>query len=281
MSREIMNNATINYSFSGQTETISETSNDNVITLKDQAGLTIVKTAQNSTFVPGGNVTYIVTITNNGTSYFSGVRITDNLGGNGQLTYVDGSALLYYYEQYLKPEIASTNPLVFTLSPLNVGQTMILTYTCKVKSNLPSDITTITNSLTGIGYTYNSEVTTTASCDITRSATSNILISKTSSKTAVSLNEIYNYYITMTNKGTTVANVSSIVDTLPTGFVISSVRLKIGSNTETTLATTDYTLDSNNKFTLPSNTGPNITVPGLSSSGDGVTVVTIVGSINS
>lgn len=270
-----MNEATVNYTFSGSSEPRTDTSNVSTIELRAENGISVTKTSQSTEFVPGGIVNYVVTITNTGTSWFSGVRITDDLSGQGYLTYVPGSALLFINNQSLAPEIASTNPLVFTLSPLTSGQTMILSYTCRIPTNIPANVNSITNTVTGIGYTYNSTVEDTSSHTLTRSSISEVNITKAASKTSVAPGEIFDYTLTLTNQGTTLANVSSVVDDLPPNFTISSVKLKIGSGATTTLASGDYTLDAGNKFTLPSGTGPAITVPG-----SGTTVVTITGSLS-
>ncbi len=277
MAENIMNTSTVNYSFSGSPETRSETSNVSTVSLRAENSISVSKVAQNDTFIPGDTVTYALTIANTGASYFTGVRIVDNLGGGGYLTYVPGSAMLFYNQQYLRPEIASTNPLTFTLSPLSPGQTMILTYSARVSNALPASVQTITNKVDATGYTYNSTVTDTSSADITRSSVSSLGIVKSSTSDSVAPGEIFSYNITLTNQGTTTANVQSVTDSLPSNFKVSSVKLKVGNGTTTTLSNSDYVLDGNNNFTLPSSTGPTITVPGSTSAGAGTTVVTITG----
>lgn len=277
MSEEIMNTSSVNYTFAGSTEVFSGTSNIATVTLRNENDILVTKVAQNETFVPGDTVTYVVTITNNGASYFTGVRVVDNLGTNNYLSYVSGSAMLYYNQQYLRPEIASTNPLTFTLSPLSPGQTMILTYSCRVLSSLPATITSITNTVEATGYTYNSTVTGASSAEITRSSTASLSIVKTATSDSVAPGEIFSYLITLTNQGTATANVARVTDSLPSNFNITSVKLKIGSGTTQTLASSDYVLDASNNFTLPSATGPTITVPGTTTSGPGQTVITITG----
>lgn len=278
MAQNIMNEATINYVFSGGSQSQTGSSNVSTVTLKDEASLSLTKAAETTTFVPGGTVTYTVTITNNGTSWFSGVRITDDLSGSGYLTYVANSAWLFYNGQNVRPEIASTSPLVFTLSPLSVGQSMVLTYTCKIPTSLPLSVDTIKNSVEGTGYTSTTSVKGYASAEITRSSTSELIIDKTATKSSVAVGEIFSYNITLTNQSTTEATVSSLVDNLPTNFVLSSVKSKIGSNAQTILSSSDYTLDSSNKITIPSSSSSFVlTVPAATSSGVGTTVVTITG----
>lgn len=281
MSEEVMNTSTVNYSFSGSGVVYSGLSNISNVTLKDENSLIITKEAQSSSFIPGETLTYVLTISNGGSSYFTGVRIVDDLGGNGQLSYIQGSAMLYYYSQYIRPEIASTNPLTFTLSPLSPGQTMILTYSCKVSSSLPGSVLSITNSVVGTGYTYNDKVTTTASCEVQRSSMSELSIVKSATASSVSPGEVFSYNITLTNQSSTQANVSSVTDSLPSNFVVSSVKLKVGNGGQVLLNASDYILDQSNNFTLPSNTGPQVIVPAYSTGGAGQTVVTITGYLQS
>ena len=274
---EIMNSATINFSFSGSSEEFSETSNIATVNLLNSNGISVEKSANTSVFVPGGTVTYVVTITNTGNEWLSGVRLTDNLSGNGYLTYVPGSAVLTYNGQALAPQIASTNPLVFTLSPLVSGQTMVLNYTCRIPANISSSVNEITNTVTGIGYTYNSTVEDTSSYTITRSPSADLSITKTASAENISVGQTFNYVITATNSSTSVASVQSLTDNLPDNFVIETVSLKIGSGPVTVLSPDQYTISAGNLLTVPSSTGPIITVPARSGSVNGTTVLTISG----
>ena len=281
MATEVNNQATVNYTFSGSPETRSEQSNVSTVSVLDQSALSILKYSSNTSFTPGGTITYYIEIENTGSLYFSGVRINDDLGGTPHyLTYINGSATLYINGQVLQAQVASTNPLVFTLSPLPAGEKMVLSYMVNVASNIPSAVTTITNTAEGIGYTYNSQVTDYSTYEINRISGAQLSITKTASAESVSLGQVYSYNITMENAGTATANVSSITDNLPSNFNIVSVQLRIGNGAINNLTSTDYTVSPTNEFTLPSSTGPTITVPPASSSGNGKTVVTINGYLS-
>ena len=273
----IMNTATVNFSFAGSTEDYSETSNITTINVREENGLLIEKTAQVSTYAPGSIITYVLDIENTGTNNFTGVRITDDLSGQGYLYYVLGSAILYYNGEAQSPQIVSTDPLVFTLPPLASGESMVLSYSAQVSFSLPQSINYITNTANGIGYTTSGEVGGSGSAIIHRSEAANLSITKSSSENQVNVGESFNYYITLNNSGDTVANVNSITDSFQEYFVINTVSLKIGSGPNTTLLNTDYTIDSTNTLTVPSNSGPTITVPAASSGGNGTTVITVNG----
>ena len=276
MATQVSNQATVNYTFSGSPTSITESSNINVITLLDQNSITLNKYTQDTTFTPGGTVTYFVDISNTGTQYFTGVRIVDDLPN--YLSYIPGTAILYINGQALAAQVAATNPLTFTLSPLAGGNSMILSYVVRVSASIPSSVTSLTNTANGIGYAAMGEATDSSSTTITRSSSANLTITKTASESSVNFNEVFSYIITLTNSGLTNAEVNNIVDQLPTNFNISSITLRIGS-TQTTLDPSDYTLTPSNELTIPSSTGPSIIVPASSASGDGTAIITITGYI--
>ena len=271
MATQINNQASTTYQFLGSSEVLTAVSNENTITLLDSSGLSVTKTANPTTYLAGDIITYTVTITNNSSSYLNGVRIIDNLGG-GNLAYVVGSGSLTTSTETYPVSPIATNPLTFTLQQLGVGESMTLTYRSQVIFNLPSSVSSITNTITGIGYTATGTITDTDSETILKKNSAQVELIKTSSLDTVSENQPFSYYLTLNNLNTTPAIVQQITDQLPLGFVLTDVYLKIGSGTNTELNATDYTLTSGNLFTLPSSSGPFVTVPS-----NGTTVVTLTG----
>lgn len=264
MATQINNSASATYSTDGTPSSVTIQSNNLSINLEENSGMTLSKTASPTNFAVGSIITYTLTITNSGGSYFNGVRIIDNLGG-GRLAYVVGSAHLSTSSTSYAVTPIATSPLTFTLQQLSVGESMTLTYKAQVIFNLPTSVTSITNSVEGIGYTASGTQVGYASSTITRGQTSTVDIVKSASATDVVSNQNFMYYITISNAGSEVANVSNITDNLPSNFVLTSVTLKIGNGTETTLTSSDYTLSASNVLVLPSLTGPTITVPAQSS----------------
>lgn len=264
MATQINNSASATYSTDGTPSSVTIQSNNLSINLEENSGMTLSKTASPTNFAVGSIITYTLTITNSGGSYFNGVRIIDNLGG-GRLAYVVGSAHLSTSSTSYAVTPIATSPLTFTLQQLSVGESMTLTYKAQVIFNLPSSVTSITNSVEGIGYTASGTQVGYASSTITRGQTSTVDIVKSASATDVVSNQNFMYYITISNAGSEVSNISNITDNLPSNFVLTSVTLKIGNGTETTLTSSDYTLSASNVLVLPSLTGPTITVPAQSS----------------
>jgi len=270
---EINNSASTNYSIGGGAVQ-SATSNTLPINFNNNVGLNITKSANVSTFSAGDIITYTVQITNISSHYLNGVRIIDNLGG-GNLAYVLGSARLTVGSNTYPVNPIATNPLTFTLQQLAVGQTMTLVYRAQVIFNLPSSVSLITNNIEGIGYTATGTVTGFANSTIQKKTEVDFSITKSSNITDVAPNQNFNYYLTLTNNTSQTVAIDSITDNLPSNFNLVSVSLKIGSGSTFMLNATDYTLSGTNIFTLPSLSGPTITVPANST-----TIVTLTGNFS-
>lgn len=270
MPTTINNEATTSYQFVGSSNTGSVTSNNHSVVLLDNQGLNVVKTATPSTFTVGEIITYTITITNSTGSFLSGVRVIDDLGG-GKLAYVVGSASVTSSTTYAVSPVA-TSPLTFTLQQLNVGQTMTLTYRAQVIFNLPNTVSSITNTVRAIGYTSTGTVEGFSSSTIVRESTSTISSTKSSSDNEVLPRQPFSYYVRLSNGTDMNATATETIDNLPDNFVLTSVELKIGSNPSMTLNGTDYEVSSGNVLTVPSLTGPIVTVPANS-----VTVITMNG----
>ena len=271
---KINNSASTNYIFEGSSESLSADSNTLPINFVSGSGLTLSKSANPTTFSAGDIVTYTITITNSSSSYLNGVRIIDNIGG-GNLAYVLGSARLTTSSTTYPVNPISTNPLTFTLQQLGVGATMTLTYRCQVIFNLPSSVYLITNNVEGIGYTATGTTKGFANSTIEKKTESEFSITKSSNVTDVSPNQNFNYYLTLKNNTSTPRTILSVTDNLPSNFNLVSVSLKIGNGSNNMLNATDYTLSNANVFTLPSTTGPIVTVPANST-----TLITLTGNFN-
>lgn len=268
---EINNSAESKFTVGSSSTVNTVVSNTLPIDFINNTGLTLTKTANPTTFLPGEIIDYTVTITNNSSNWLSGVRIIDNLGG-GNLAYVVGSGTLTVGSLTYPVTPVATNPLTFTLQQLNVGQSMTLKYKGQVIFNLPSSVTSITNSVNGIGYTSTGTITGSTSSTIQKKTNPELGFVKSASVVSVTPNQSFNYYLALTNGGLEVININSITDDLPNNFTLTSVKLKIGSNPETTLTSSQYTLGSGNLLTIPSGSGPTITVPA-----GGTTLVTLTG----
>lgn len=270
----ITNEATATYQFNGSTQTETTTSNVNTVFLQTNNGLELTKSGSPSTFLAGDIIDYTVTITNTSGSFYTGVRIIDDLGGNN-LAYVLGSATLTVGTLTYPVTPVATNPLTFTLQQLNVGQTMTLRYRAQVIFNLPSTTNTITNRVRGIGYTSTGTIEGATSFTIQKKTSDALSLDKSASVTETSPNETISYYLRLTNFNSVDAIALSVSDQLPQNFVVTSIGLQIGTGSVINLDATDYTLTDGNFLTLPSLSGPIISVP----SGETTTII-ITGYFN-
>ncbi len=276
MPTTINNQAEGKYQFEGSSATNTVNSNISSIVLEDGQGLEIVKTANPTTFLAGDIINYTVRITNNSSSWLSGVRIIDNLGG-GNLAYVTGSGSLNTLSTTYPVTPVATNPLTFTLQELNPGQTMTLSYRSQVIFNLPSSVESITNNVQGIGYTSTGTINGFDSSTIQKkNSVGGVSMSKSPSTTSVLPNEPFNYFITLTNSSSMVSNISTITDQLPSNYVLTGATLRVGSGSPITLLPSDYTLGSGNLLTVSSAGGSLISIPAGSN-----VVLTLTGYFNS
>lgn len=272
MPTTINNEAESKYQFGGSGPINTVNSNISSIVLEDGQGLDIEKTANPTTFSAGDIIAYTVRITNNTSSFLTGVRVIDNLGG-GNLAYVVGSGSLNTLSTTYPVTPVATNPLTFTLQELNPGQTMTLTYRSQVIFNLPSTVESITNNVQGIGYTSTGTVNGFTSSTIQKkNSVGGVSMTKSASTTGVLPNEPFNYFITLSNSTSGIVNINSITDQLPTNYVLTGASIRVGSGSSQNLLSSDYTVGSGNLLTVSTVSGNPITVPA-----NGNTVLTLTG----
>ena len=263
MAEIINNSASTVYTLNGMTNT----ANSNVlpVSYESNSGLVLSKTSNTDTFSVGEIINYEIVIKNSSPSYLNGVRIIDDLGG-GNLAYVLSSANLTVGSLTYPVTPISTNPLTFTLQQLGVGETMKLTYSAQVIFNLPSSVSLITNSVTGIGYPYTGTIKGYTSNTIQKKTEVDFSLTKSSDVTEVGPNQSFSYFLTLENNTSSPATISSVIDNLPSNFTLTSVTLQIGTGPEITLSGTDYLISLSNVLTVPSASGPFISVPPNSTS---------------
>lgn len=268
----------INYNFSGEENFKVSNINDCTVTLKNENELQVTKSVQNETFNVGDTISFIVTIKNTGVGYFSGLRVLDNFGGVDYIEYVSGSGAIYKNGSIEKPETVSCVPLVFSLTPLLPNESVILTYLCKIRNNIPLSVQNINSSVEVTGYTNNSTITNVASVIINRAKTAELKIVKSASATSVVSGEIFSYYLTIENEGLVDAEISKINDGLESGFKVLSVRIKSGDNKAVELKTGDYLIDGGNNILIEAKNGlEKIIVPARVGDTASKTIITITG----
>ena len=281
----ISNQGNVSYSFNGGAERESAQSNVANINLADEFNIVLDKFAVNDTYLPGENISYQVAITNSGTGVLYNVTLSDDLGTNNYLTFVQDSAHLITDSERISITPDTTDPLVFILpSPLASGETVYLTYVATVSDTIDPSINSITNTIYGTangGSTTGIEVTANSSATITAKEYASVMVTKSASETDVNVGDTFSYIFTLTNSGNVNASSVSLTDALPENFEITSITSETGG-VQTTWTSSDYSLDtSTNTLSMPSETTTQeLIVPASSGGIEGETTITITGYIS-
>lgn len=191
------------------------------------------KTAIPTSYTPDDEITYIISIVNSGTTAFTGLTITDNLGeyafGTGTLvplTFVEGS-LRYFVNGVLQDVLTVTDEQPLTITGIDVPAdgNAIIVYRAKVNQFAPIELeSVITNTavISGNGLTEPLSITST----INSSAELNLTITKAINPETVAENGELTYTFTIQNTGAIPAVASDnliLTDTFDPVLDISSV----------------------------------------------------------
>ncbi len=236
------NQATLSYN--------GNTTTSNITTGEILEVLSATKTALRDTYKANERVTYIISILNSGSTAFTGLTITDNLGAitgtptRYPLSFVADS--LHYYingTQVTAPTTTATAPLTLNGITIPAGGNAMIIYQALVNQYAPlSTGSAITNTATisGTGLTNDIEV----SERITADNTAMLTISKSLSPTTVTENGQITYTFIIQNLGNTAADATdnvSITDTFNPVLDPISVTFNGAAWTEATHYTYDNT----------------------------------------
>ena len=176
------------------------------------------KTAVEGSYAPGELVTYVITIRNTGTAAFTGLTVTDDLGGgaNAPLTYEAGTAL-YFVNGVLQaaPTVTAGPPLVFTGITVPGNGDAVIVYQARANSfAAPGVDGTITNTVTITGGGLTAPVTTTET--VIAAVGPDLSITKTITPAQVADNGRVTYTFLIQNSGNqpiTADDVATVTDT--------------------------------------------------------------------
>ena len=269
--------------------------NSNTTEAELLTGLTLTKTAVTPIYTSGGNVVYVLTLTNEGGSTYSDLTLTDDLGAYTPvggavavvpLTYTVGS-LLYYLDGVLQP-----TPTVTSLGNLQVegisipaGSTATLVYEAKVNEFAPiaagGQITNTASTDGGVGVGVISDTET-----INVDEAPRLTIAKAVCPAVISDNDQLTYTIIVQNLGNTpiVATdgviISDVFNPALTGITVTldGAPLALGTGytyNETTgeFATVDGVV------TVPAATYTQDPTTGVITTTPGVTTLVVTGTV--
>lgn len=235
--------------------------------------LSATKTAVIDQYGRNEDITYIISIVNSGSTPFTGLTITDDLGAYSfsdtslvPLTYLDDS-IRYYVNGVLQPAPTATAGPPLSITGINVpaGGNAIIVYEVQANQYAPLDVDgTITNTAT-----INGGITTPITAQETISTTNEpeLTITKSVSPVPVTENGTLTYTFIIQNSGNTAADATS-------NIVITDIFNPILSNLAVTLdgaafPTTSYSYDeATGVFTTNPGT---ITVPAATYTQDATT----------
>lgn len=278
----ISNQAQVSFSYEGSG--ITRTNNSNIVnsTLLDEYSLSVEKTTSSDCYYPGSTLTYYIQIRNSGCGCLKNLFISDNLGTENYLTYVEGSARVVMDGILSEITPTSVSPLEFSISDrLERDEGFIVLYNVQVSNNISEEVNEITNTVDVTGYscgceTNGTSVSASASATIEKCNFAEVLITKQTSRDTYCCDDDIDFYITLTNTGTVDATNVIVTDSLPTNFVTTAIHMENNGNIYQ-FDPSEYTVDGANLLTLPNATGTAILVPAIAPGVDNTTRITIHG----
>lgn len=282
----ISNQAQVSYSYDGSTRTRSKNSNIVNSTILEEFDFSVSKTSSRDCYRLGDTITYFVEVQNTGCGCLRNFQLTDNLGDNNSVTYVEGSARIIIGGDLRTITPTSVSPLVINVSDrISRDGGVVVVYNVEVNEELGADVNEITNTVDVLGYPCGCD-TTEEVLPITRSATSTItrcefaeiLITKQANSDTYCCSDEIEYFITLTNTGTIDATNVVVTDSLPENFVATEIYME-NNGVRYVFDPSEYTIDEANLLTLPNATGTAILVPAVAPGIDNTTRIRIQGHI--
>ena len=187
------------------------------------------KIAVTTTYNAGGDVTYVISAVNSGTTPVGGISVTDNLGAYtfGEetlypLTYKDGSVRLYINGVLqAAPTTVAGPPLVISGITLPANSNMVLVYEATVNSFAPlGEGDSVVNTATVTGNGIATPITATET--VTPATEAMLDITKSISPVPVAENGVVTYTFVIRNSGNTPADATANVTLTDTFLPILS-----------------------------------------------------------
>jgi len=201
-------------------------------TVTPVADLAVTKTDTPDPVLAGSNITYTITLTNNGPSDSSGLLLTDAIPAN--TTFVSFTAPAGWATT--APPVGASGTVTATRPSLIVGASS--TFTLVVNVNLATAAgTTITNTASATSGTSdpNASNNSANATTLVAAAIADLSIKKTASPVApaYAANTAITYTMTVTNGGPSTASAVTVTDTIPPNMTFVSSMSSQGTCTGT------------------------------------------------
>ena len=269
------------------------TTNSNVVTGEILEVLSATKTAVPEEYRAGDALTYVVSIVNSGTTPFTGLTLTDDLGaypfGDGTLTpldYVDGSVRYYVNGvQQAAPAVIAGPPMTISGISVPAGGNAMIIYNALPNGYAPLGVNdVINNEVTVTGGGLANAIT--AQETVTAAADARLTISKALSPAAVAENGQLTYTFVIQNTGNTEAIATDNV-TVTDLFDPVLNPISVTYNGTGWTAGTQYTYDPTTgqfatvpgQITVPAATYTQDPISGLWTMEPGVSILTVTGIV--
>lgn len=217
------------------------TKNSNTVSGNIVETLSVTKTAVDTDYSVGDTVTYVINLVNSGSTAYTGLVLTDNLGStsNGSLTvyplnYVSGT-LKYFVNGAVQaaPAVTASQPLTISGISVPAGGNTTLVYNAQTNEYTPADTEAeITNTVTVTGDGIAESLT--ASSTVNAASGVNLSIIKSVSPSEVAENGQLTYTFTIENYGNKAAEASdSVIVTDTFNPILSALSVTFNGNTWT------------------------------------------------
>ncbi len=188
------------------------------ISAAPSADIVTTKTTNATSYIPGGNVTYTIAVTNNGPSDAANVNVVDNAPAGTTISswtaaVTTGSVTL--------PNTSGSGNINETIAALPNGAVVTYTITIAIPSNYNSNLSN-TATVTSPTPDPNPGCTNCTTPPISAAPSADIVTTKTTSATSYVPGQSVTYTITVTNNGPSDAANVNVVDNAPAGTAISS-----------------------------------------------------------
>lgn len=267
--------------------------NSNITVGQIMATLSMTKTALRDEYAAGDSVTYVISIVNSGTTSFSGLTLTDNLGAylaQSETRYpldYQPESLRYYVNGVLQttPAVTGDTPLVITGISVPAGGNAILIYEAQINGYAPlGEEASILNTVTLSGGGLSNAIT--AQETVTPVLGPVLNITKSLSPTSIPENGQITYTFLIQNTGNEAAEAADNVVMRDT-FLPILEGLTATLNGVVLTEGTDYTYDETTGafatipgvITVPAATFTQDPTTGLWSTTPGTAVLVVTGTV--